>query len=128
MYFPFKKCIAVASIALSIGLQAKSCSDSNGGGGPARNAAYAGDGVTQFGTASDGVSGKLKWNTTYRATAVHSTNRQNCKWSLFTINSEGVAKVVGKGDYLHAKIIVEKPNTVKVYLKSMECGLWKPKK
>jgi hypothetical protein len=123
MNFPFKKSIAVAGMLfLIVGCK------TNGGNGPARNSAYAGDGNTKFGTVAEGASGKLKWNTTYRATAVHSTNRQNCHWSLYTINSDGVAKVVGRGSYFNAKIIVEKPDTVKVYLKSMECGLWKPKK
>jgi hypothetical protein len=93
---------------------------------PSRSAAYAGDGNTQFGTQAEGVSGKLKWGVVYKAVYENTTDRQNCKWSLYTINSNGVANVVKRGNYFNAKIKVEKPNTVKVYLKSIECGLWKP--
>lgn len=92
---------------------------------PAHEAAYAGDGATQF-----KATGKLKFGVVYRATAVDSTDRQNCEWSVYTISKEGGSvKTVGKGNYLKAKIRVpEDPQRTTVWLKSSECGDWKPQK
>lgn len=99
-----------------------------GGGGPARNASYAGDGVTEFGPASAGVSGKLQWGKTYSAHYVDTTDRQNCRWSLYSISKQGNHELVmmAKGNYFNAKINVGQQFTKRVYLKSLECGLWKP--
>lgn len=81
---------------------------------------YAGDGVTQF---SD--TGRLKFGKTYTAEAV-GKKLKNCEWSIKTINkTSGRVKVVGGGGYKNAKISVEKPDTVDVFLKSEDCGLWK---
>lgn len=98
------------------------------GGSPARSAAYAGDGVTKLGSASDGATGKLKWGVTYRAVAQDTTDRQNCKWSLYTINKQGdhQVTVVKRGNYFNAKFRFGQQFTKDVYLKSLECGLWKP--
>jgi hypothetical protein len=120
---------AIAVLPLAVNA-AKGCS--NEGGGPARSASYAGDGITQFGTvngknyADEGASGKLKWGVTYKAVAIDSTDRQNCKWSLYTINAEGETVFVKKGGYMTAKINFGQQRSKKVYLKSLECGLWKP--
>lgn len=99
---------------------AQSCGGPNG---PARSASYAGDGITQFGP----IPGKLKWSVTYSAHYVDTTDRQNCRWSLYAINKNGETTFIKKGNYLNAKINVGEQVTKKVYLKSMECGLWKPK-
>jgi hypothetical protein len=99
---------------------AQSCGGPNG---PARSASYAGDGITQFGA----PNGKLKWGVTYSAHYTDTTDRQNCKWSLYTINSNGETTFIKRGNYLNAKVNVGEQRTKKVYLKSIECGLWKPK-
>lgn len=106
----------ILKVTVIVILAAQSC-----GGSPARSAAYAGDGNTQFGD-----TGKLKWNTSYSAQAAKDSDRKNCEWSVYTINDNHVMRVVGKGTYKNAKVKVEKPSTVKVYLKSLHCGLWKP--
>ena len=82
---------------------------------------YAGDGVTQF---TD--SGRLRFGVTYAARYVDTTDRVNCRWSLYTLNSDGDTRVVKSGHYLNAKIKVERPSRVKVFLRSSECGNWKP--
>lgn len=104
-----------------------------GSGDKAAEASYAGDGATQFGDpngaktyANEGASGKLKWGVTYKAVAIDSTDRTNCEWSLYTINSEGVTTFLKKGGYLTAKINFGEQKTKRVFLKSLECGLWKP--
>jgi hypothetical protein len=94
-----------------------------GPNGPARSASYAGDGVTEFGN----PNGKLKWGVTYSAHYVDTTDRQNCKWSLYAINRNGETTFIKRGNYLNAKVNVGEQRTKKVYLKSIECGLWKPK-
>jgi len=122
--------IVVGSCTVTMGA-AKGCGGS--GKGPARSASYAGDGVTQFGDpngaktyANEGASGKLKWGVTYKAVAIDSTDRTNCEWRLYTINSEGVTTFLKKGGYLTAKINFGEQKTKRVFLKSLECGLWKP--
>jgi hypothetical protein len=109
-----------------------------GSGGKANEASYAGDGVTQFVDATgracandtsfcrNGGSGKLRFGKGYKAVAVDTTDRQNCVWSLYTFNQQGKTVVIKKGGYFSANIKVERPNRVKVYLKSEECGDWKP--
>lgn len=108
------------------------------GGGKATKASYAGDGVTMFvGNDNRACSGntkfcaqegngKLRFNKTYKAVYVDTTDRINCRWSLYTINTNGETKVIKSGNYLKAKILVERPSRVKVFLKSSECGNWKP--
>lgn len=109
---------ALVTVVLPLAASAESCEDK-----PADKPkpSYAGDGITQF---SD--TGRLRWNTTYAARYVDTSDRTNCRWSLYTVNSDGVAKVIKRGNYLSAKIRVERPSRVKVYLKSDECGNWKP--
>lgn len=107
----------VAAVVLPLATTAEGCED-KGGPPPAR---YAGDGVTQF---TD--TGVLQFGRGYKAVYVDTTDRQNCRWSLYTINAEGVTKVIKSGRYRTANIKVEKPTRVKVYLKSSECGNWKP--
>lgn len=118
---------AVLSVCVMTMGAAQSC---GGSGGPARSAAYAGDGVTQFGTEAEGVSGKLLWGKTYSAHYTDTTDRQNCRWSLYTISKQGNHEVVflKRGNYFNAKINVGRQFTKAVYLKSLECGLWKPAK
>lgn len=100
--------------------------------GGARSASYAGDGNTQFGNGgvdfvNAGSSGKLKFGVTYKAVASNSQQRTACEWHIYSINSKNKIVFEGKtSDYLHAKINVEEPTRVKVYLKSINCGLWKP--
>lgn len=115
----FKKSVAVAGIVISTftPYAAQGCS----GGKPAISAAYAGDGITEFGNAN----GKLKWGVTYSAHYTDTTDRQNCKWSLYSINKNGETVFIKKGNYFNAKINVGKQVTKKVYLKSLECGFWK---
>lgn len=111
----FLKVLPVAG--LLIPFAAEGCEPEDG---KANKAVYAGDGVTQF---SD--KGRLKFGTTYRA---HPTSSQKgrCSWELQTINKKtGKVKVVGSGNYGNAKIRVAKPDTVDVFLKSDDCGLWK---
>lgn len=108
---------ATITVVLPLATTAESCED-GGGSAPAR---YAGDGVTQF---TD--TGVLQFGKGYKAVYVDTTDRQNCRWSLYTINSEGATKVIKSGRYRTAYIKVEKPTRVKVYLKSSECGNWKP--
>lgn len=95
--------------------------------GPARSAAYAGDGVTQFGSPPE-ATGKLKWGVTYSAHYVDTTDRQNCRWSLYTINKQGdhEVQILKRGNYFNAKVNVGQQFTKDVFLKSLECGLWKP--
>ena len=99
---------------------------------PATSASYAGDGNTQFGNGgvdfvNEGSSGKLKFGTTYKAVAQNSQQRTACKWHIYSVNSKNqIVYESKKSDYLHAKIKVEQPTRVKVYLKSVNCGLWKP--
>jgi len=102
-----------------------------GPGGPARSATAAGDGITQFGNpngpknyANSGATGKLKWGVTYNAHKQHPTDVQNCRWSLYSIDPEGVTHFVKRGTYANAKIRVGEQVTRKFYLKSLECGLW----
>lgn len=118
--------ILVALVALVLGLLT-GCGPSKSSS-PGQRTAYAGDGVTQFGDASDGATGKLKWATTYYAVAVDTTDRQNCKWSLYTINKQGdhEVQILKRGNYFNAKINMGQQFTKRVYLKSLECGLWKP--
>jgi uncharacterized protein YggE len=115
-----KLATAMLVVVIPLASNAQACESEKRG--KATKAAYAGDGVTQF---TD--TGKLKFGVVYSAHAVDTTDRQNCRWSIKTINSDGESKVIKSGDYLHAKIKVEKPSRVKVYLKSSECGDWKPK-
>lgn len=119
----FKKALAVAGIvtAVTSPYAAQGCGGSDGGK-PAISASFAGDGITEF---SD--NGKLKWGVTYHARYIDTTDRQNCKWSLVAYNKQGETTVLKTGHYLNAKINVGKQVTKKVYLKSMECGLWKDK-
>lgn len=108
---------------------AKGCSSSDGGG-PARSAAYAGDGVTQFGEpgkpgyANKGASGKLRWGKTYNAHKQNPGDVQNCRWSLYSIDAEGLTEFRAKGNYANAKINVGTQRTVQWFLKSLNCGLW----
>ena len=83
---------------------------------------YAGDGVTQF---TD--SGRLRFGTTYAARYVDTTDRTNCRWSIYTLNADGDTRVVKSGNYLTAKIKVARPSRVKVFLRSSECGNWTPR-
>jgi hypothetical protein len=127
--------VALASIAM---MGAGNDCDASKQKGKANEAAYAGDGVTQFvdgaGRAcandtafcANGGSGKLRFGKGYKAVAVDTTDRQNCKWRLYTFNQQGKTTVIKEGGYFTANIRVERPNRVKVYLKSEECGDWKP--
>jgi hypothetical protein len=107
---------------------ASSCGGS--GGKPARSASRAGNGVTQFGVpgksgyANRGATGKLKWDKTYNAHKVNAADVENCRWSLYSIDSEGVTKFIKKGNYANAKIRVGEQVTRKFYLKSLDCGFW----
>lgn len=107
-------------------------------GGKAKKASYAGDGATMFTDsalracsgdtqfcAAKG-SGKLRFGKGYKAQAVDKSDRKNCEWSLYTINQEGKTTVLKRGTYGNANIKVDRPTRVKVYLKSSECGDWKP--
>lgn len=102
------------------------------GCGSATSASYAGDGNTQFGNGgvdfvNEGSSGKLKFGVTYKAVASNSQQRSNCQWHIYSVNAKNKIVFEGKvGDYATAKIKVEQPTRVKVYLKSVNCGLWKP--
>lgn len=100
---------------------AKGCEAEKPAPKPTPKPVYAGDGVTQF---TD--SGRLQFGKAYKAHYVDTTDRVNCQWSLYTINSDGDTTVIKKGGYLTASIKVEKPTRVKVFLKSSECGDWKP--
>lgn len=106
------------------------CGPSGRGGGPARSASHAGDGATQFGVpgkpgyANEGATGKLVWNKTYNAHKQHPADVENCRWSLFSIDAEGVTEFRAKGNYANAKVKVGEQVTVKWYLKSLNCGLW----
>lgn len=104
----------------------------------ATEASYAGDGVTMFvGNDNRACSGDTKWcgeegngklrfGRTYTAEAVGSKkNFPNCEWSVYTINPQGRVRVQGKGTGSKAKVNVERPETVHVFLKSEDCGLWK---
>jgi hypothetical protein len=121
---------AVLGICLSTMGAAQSCGPSGDGGGPARSASHAGDGATQFGVpgkpgyANEGATGKLVWGKTYNAHKTHPSNVQNCRWSLYSIDAEGVTEFRAKGTYANAKIRVGEQVTVKWYLKSLNCGLW----
>jgi len=122
-----------ALLTATIALTAQQC---DGGKGPATKASYAGDGVTMFvgndGRACSGNTqfcaqegnGKLKFGKTYKATPRDSVDKQNCQWSVYTINADGKVTVQKKGRY-PAKINVERPTRVHVFLKSEDCGEWK---
>jgi hypothetical protein len=109
-------------------------------GGKATKASYAGDGATMFvdstGRACSGDysicarkgNGKLKFGVGYKAHYVDTTDRTNCHWSLYTINAAGKATVIKSGGYFKANIKVERTSRVQVWLKSDECGDWKPTK
>ena len=104
-----------------------------GSGNKATEASYASDGATQFGDpngkdtfANEGATGKLKWGVTYRARYIDTTDRTNCSWKLYTISAGGVVTIIKKGNYLNAKINVGEQVTKRVFLKSEECGNWKP--
>jgi hypothetical protein len=102
------------------------------GCGSATSASYAGDGNTQFGNGgvdfvNQGSSGKLKFGVTYKAVAENSQQRTNCKWHIYSVDAHNKIVYESKSsDYLHAKINVEEPTRVRVWLKSVNCGLWKP--
>lgn len=125
-----------AVVTISVMGAAADCSGS--GGGKATKASYAGDGVTMFvdstGRAcsgdyticAKGGNGKLRFGKGYKAHYVDTTDRQNCKWSLYTINVNGDPKVIKTGNYFKANIKVERTSRVQVFLKSSECGDWKP--
>lgn len=112
--------------------------DCGGSGGKATKASYAGDGVTMFvglgNRACAGQTsfceqkgnGKLKFNQGYKAHYVDTTDRTNCKWKLYTINTAGEKKLIKSGGYLSANIKVEQVTRVHVWLKSQDCGDWKP--
>lgn len=115
-----------ALICLSTMGAASSCE-----GSPARSATAAGDGITQFGNpngpknyANEGATGKLKWGVTYNAHKQNPTDVENCRWSLFAIDPEGVTHFIKKGNYANAKIKVGEQRTRRFFLKSLECGLW----
>lgn len=104
----------------------------------ATKASYAGDGVTMFvgndnracsgntkWCAEEG-SGKLRFGKTYTAEAVGSLKEfPSCEWSVYTVNANGAVRNQGKGTGRKAKIKVERPATVHVFLKSDGCGDWK---
>lgn len=123
----YKSIAVVALVALPL-TQAGGC---GGEGGPARSASHAGDGITQFGNpngpnnyANQGATGKLLWGKTYNAHKQHPTNVENCRWSLYSIDPNGVTHFIKKGNYANAKIKVGEQVSRKFYLKSLECGLW----
>lgn len=108
---------ALPVAVLLIPVAAQGCEPENG---KANKATHAGDGVTQFST-----NGLLKFGKSYTADAV-GKKLKDCEWSLKTINKNtGKVKVVGSGTYKNAKIRVAKPDTVDVFLKSEDCGLWR---
>lgn len=106
--------------------------------GKATKASYAGDGATMFVGKGNAActgnysicdregNGKLKFGTGYKAHYVDTTDRTNCEWTLYTINAAGKATVIKKGGYLSANIKVAQTSRVQVWLKSNECGDWKP--
>jgi hypothetical protein len=107
---------------------AQSCG--GGSGGPARSATHAGDGITQFGDgtkrnfANQGSSGKLRWGKTYNAHKVNAQDVENCRWSLYRMDSLGRTVFIKRGNYANAKIKVGEQVTQRIYLKSLDCGLW----
>jgi hypothetical protein len=119
----------LASITL-VALPLTQAGGCGGGGKPSLSETYAGDGITQFGTkggtsyADKGASGKLKWGKTYHAHKQNASDVQNCKWSLYYIGSDHKVVDINKGGYGTAKVNVGKQVTRKVYLKSLNCGLW----
>jgi hypothetical protein len=123
----YKSIAAVALVALPL-TQAGGC---GGEGGPARSATHAGDGITQFGDpngpknyANQGASGKLKFDRTYNAHKQKPSDVQNCRWTLYYFDAEGVYHLVKKGNYSNAKVKVGAQATRKFFLKSLQCGLW----
>lgn len=83
------------------------------------------DGRHQF----SGTFTKYKFNTTLDA--VHG-DISACRWRIEVEPLAGLKagekpRVVQKGDYGNAKIKVEEPDTVKVFLVSSRCGTWQPK-
>lgn len=103
------------------------------GGSGSGSSKAAGDGITQFGYddgsssvnyANKGASGKLRFNTTYNAHKVNAQDVQNCEWSLYMMDSLGRTTFIKKGGYATAKINVGSQVTRKVYLKSLDCGVW----
>jgi hypothetical protein len=101
-----------------------------GCGEHAQSPTHAGDGITQFGDgtnknyANKGSTGKLKFDTTYNAHKQNPQDVQNCEWSLYMMDSLGRTTFIKKGTYANAKIKVGAQVTRKVYLKSLDCGLW----
>jgi hypothetical protein len=122
--------IGVVGFCAAANMGSTAACGSGGGGGPARSATHAGDGITQFGDGSDrnyankGSTGKLKWGKTYNAHKVNPQDVQNCKWSLYKMDSLGRTTFIKKGGYATAKINVGEQVTQKVYLKSLDCGIW----
>lgn len=106
--------------------------------GKATEASYAGDGATMFvgkgNVACTGNysicdqtgNGQLKFGKGYKAHYVDTSDRTNCEWTLYTINTAGKTTIIKKGGYLKANIKVEQTTRVQVWLKSEECGDWKP--
>jgi hypothetical protein len=126
-----KYALMIVAVTASMGAT-KDC------GGKAAGASYAGDGVTMFVGAdnracsgntkwcSEEGNGKLRFGKTYTAEAVGSLKEfPDCEWSVYTINASGRVRVQGKGTGRKAKIKVDRPETVHVFLKSEDCGLWK---
>lgn len=65
----------------------------------------------------------LKFGTTYRA---HKGN-MSCRWRIESVkrNDDAKPRTVAHGDYGNAKIKVEEPDTVDVYLVyNRACGRW----
>lgn len=129
--------LAPLLLTATIALTAQECAPEKQPG-KAEKASYAGDGVTMFvgndNRACSGDtkwcaetgSGKLKFGKTYTAEAVGSRKEfPSCEWSVYTIGATGKVSVKGKGGYKNAKIKVERPSTVHVFLKSEDCGSWK---
>lgn len=124
--------IGVVAFAAAANLgAASSCGGS--GGGPARSATKAGDGITQFGYddgsknvnyANKGATGKLRFGRTYNAHKVNPQDVQNCEWSLYMMDKLGRTTFIKSGHYGTAKINVGAQVTRKVYLKSLDCGIW----
>lgn len=126
--------VTIAGVAaVSVMVMGNTASCGGSGGGPARSASYAGDGITQFGYddgsknvnyANKGATGKLRFNKTYNAHKQNPGDVENCRWSLYSIDSLGRTEFKSKGTYANAKIKVGDQVTRKWYLKSLDCGLW----
>ena len=106
-------------------------------GGKASEASYAGNGTTRFTGKDDRScsgntkfcrqtgSGKLKFGRTYAAQG-SDYDRKHCLWSIYTIDTAGEQHPIKSGTYKTAKVSVEEPTRVHVFLKSDHCGDWKP--